>query len=366
MHLPLPITRFTSALLFLATCWGCAGDSLSPTELLERGKYLSDKERSAEAITLFDRALESTPTNPELFYLRGLAKERTGDLDGAIEDYGRAIALRNSYREAFNNRAVLLARQGQFEKAVADFSKVLAISPNFSLGYKNRGLALHDLERLDAALEDYNRALELEPDSQGYFLRGNVRLEQKQYQQAVEDYDQALKLDELNARAWLNRGVALSHLGDTLGARENLHRAASVDNTIITRDVLKALQKISSSSSLQIKLPMEKVGAVLKPKGWTVEPAEDRLFPYWITKEGSKRKLCIAIIEADEGKLSVPAATARAMVAEKAPKSLLLYSYGANQEQETTQLIEQWNPTEGDLEVATIDILLAVEAPPVP
>ncbi len=59
----------------------------------ERGLAHLGAGRDAEAKQAFDEAVRRTPTSPEAYTNRGIARARLGDLDGAIQDYTRALAL---------------------------------------------------------------------------------------------------------------------------------------------------------------------------------------------------------------------------------------------------------------------------------
>jgi Flp pilus assembly protein TadD len=62
---------------------------------------------------------------------------REGQVDGALEEFARALALDPGDPRNLNNHGVALAQLGQAEAARADFERALAIDPNFSEAREN-------------------------------------------------------------------------------------------------------------------------------------------------------------------------------------------------------------------------------------
>jgi tetratricopeptide (TPR) repeat protein len=85
--------------------------------------------RPAEARAAFDEVLREAPDHPEASYGRGLALERDGRAEQAIEDFGRAAQARPGFVEPRRFRAVLLARLGRGAEAVRDINWCLEREP---------------------------------------------------------------------------------------------------------------------------------------------------------------------------------------------------------------------------------------------
>jgi Flp pilus assembly protein TadD len=60
---------------------------------------------------------------------RGVARQQKGDLEGAISDFGRAIAANPRHAEAYANRGIALLRLGKKAEAQRDLSQSLALKP---------------------------------------------------------------------------------------------------------------------------------------------------------------------------------------------------------------------------------------------
>jgi tetratricopeptide (TPR) repeat protein len=118
------------------------------------------------------------PKTAEDYNNRGLEKQSHGDLDGAIEDYTKAVSLKAKpiiTATAYNNRANARLSKNDFAGAIADYGKAIELQPDNYENYYNRGVALMDNNVLDIAIADFTKAIELAPSfALGYNNRGNA------------------------------------------------------------------------------------------------------------------------------------------------------------------------------------------------
>src|ERR1700679_180188 len=63
---------------------------------------------------------EANAQNSASYYDRGLAKQKKGDLDGAMADYDRAIQLNPGYADSYNNRGFARFMQSDLDGALED------------------------------------------------------------------------------------------------------------------------------------------------------------------------------------------------------------------------------------------------------
>jgi tetratricopeptide (TPR) repeat protein len=136
--------------------------------LLLPATVLSQTRTPEAALNLFDNALK---------------KSNKGDLDGAIEDYTRAIRLSSHFEtrkesdsrlgnsfagpatetitvvdpftaNAYTNRGVARFKKGDNSGAIEDFTEAIRIRPGLDTPYLNRAAALRAEGNLEAALKD--------------------------------------------------------------------------------------------------------------------------------------------------------------------------------------------------------------------
>ena len=68
------------------------------------------------------------PEYSKAYHLRGLVHEKTGDNEGALRDFSRAIELNPEYGAAYYSRATLYSKMGKEDLAVEDIEMVTHLS----------------------------------------------------------------------------------------------------------------------------------------------------------------------------------------------------------------------------------------------
>ncbi len=206
-------------------------ESLSPEELLRRGREAVRAGRVAHARRLLDRARGRT-IDPELLALIELptayVDAETGDLDAALSRCSRVLADRGLSEAtralAASQRALLHTRTGDLAAALKDFAVA------------ERGLA--DAEHLGRL----------------HLNRGNVYLQTRQLGPAREDFEAAERLlaesgDPLEAaKAGFNQAYADLLAGDLVAALRGMERvtpvlssASPVTAAVLAQDRAEAL-----------------------------------------------------------------------------------------------------------------------------
>src|SRR5207253_2336766 len=96
-------------------------------------------------------------------------KEADGDVDGAIELFGRAIEHQPDRRaEAYEFRARAKERKGDWNGALADFDALIALDPNKPDSYYIRATQRKQHGQFEAAMADYQKAAELRSSPSDY------------------------------------------------------------------------------------------------------------------------------------------------------------------------------------------------------
>ena len=134
--------------------------------------------------------------NPEeqvpLYNDRGALYHNKGDLDRAIENYGKVIEMDSEYVFAYLNRGLAYIKDGNFDRAIKDFNKAIELDPNEEFAYRNRGISYFNKRHADLAIADFNKAIELDPeDATTYKNRGLAYSLAEKYSLAFKDFVKA-------------------------------------------------------------------------------------------------------------------------------------------------------------------------------
>lgn len=182
-----------------------------------------NQERGIEILSEY---LTLHPDNIEALRMRGGARLVTGDLDGALEDLNRALAIDNRDGVALNNRAYVFREMGQRDKAIADFEDAIAA------GFDNADLRcdlaiLYSLsnDRL-AAVRHYSHAIRLDPENTTYLLnRGACLVDLGRFAKGIDDFTRAIELAPDDYRPYALRCNAYSELGEFEKAQRDWEQA---------------------------------------------------------------------------------------------------------------------------------------------
>ncbi|MBV8280435.1 MAG: tetratricopeptide repeat protein [Candidatus Eremiobacteraeota bacterium] len=90
-----------------------------------------------------------------------LAKEKKGDLNGALADFNQAIKLNPKFSGAYDNRGNIKRKKGYLNGALVDINQAIRLDPKNAIAYKNRGRVKEEKGDLEGANADFNQAVKL-------------------------------------------------------------------------------------------------------------------------------------------------------------------------------------------------------------
>lgn len=122
---------------------------------------------------------------------------------------------------------------GDWEEALTSYTKAINIEQQtageiggskeyLSLYLNNRGLAHYHTRSYEDAMKDYNDAIAAVngTNAENFFNRGNVYLNQEQFDQAHEDFNQAIQLDKNSAKLYHAKGLAYQSEAEKIAKKE--------------------------------------------------------------------------------------------------------------------------------------------------
>jgi tetratricopeptide (TPR) repeat protein len=192
---------------------------------------------------------QGQPASSAQAYLdRGIDRAKMGDLDEAIAEYNKAIALDPGFALAYDKRAFCRALKADLDGAMADYDRAIALNPKLADAYYYRGetrkvKASRDGINSDLeALADFDKAIESDAGfAKAYYARGYMRMLKEDMVGAVADFDMVIDLkpnsNVANAYAW--RGLIRLKQGKDLQAQRDFKRCFALSKEL--RPTIKAM-----------------------------------------------------------------------------------------------------------------------------
>ena len=180
-------------------------------------KYSLKFGENKKALKYADELVKKYPDDAGAYYERGSAREKTGDSEGALKDYAKALNLNPAFPQAFAAKNSLLE--------LKDAEKRIKNSKNpeeKSAAYSEKAKIEWTKGQYEQALKDYGQALSVSAEDAVniYNSIGAVKVGQGDYKGSVEDYTKAIELG--NDLSYYNRGVAEYLDGDYKSAVSDL------------------------------------------------------------------------------------------------------------------------------------------------
>ena len=154
----------------------------------EQGTYDKARQHADSALALNDTLYGA-------WKLRGDIRQRLQDLDGALDDYGRAMKLREDDARLFVSRGAARITMGNIKGAMKDLDRALELDPDDPDIWYNRACANYMGQDVDRAMKDAQRALKLRPEfPEALFLSGVVKGERYREEAGIAEIEEALRL----------------------------------------------------------------------------------------------------------------------------------------------------------------------------
>jgi tetratricopeptide (TPR) repeat protein len=149
------------------------------------GLLVLGRERAARA--MFDNMLTRWPDDPYALASRAHLLTQSGQLDAALADSGRLVALRNDHGATWFNHGFMLEAAGRLDEAEGAFRRATELGPQLDRAWYGLGLVLIRLQRYDEALAALRKNTELQPMSPyGWYQLARVHVDRHEPDEAVK------------------------------------------------------------------------------------------------------------------------------------------------------------------------------------
>jgi predicted O-linked N-acetylglucosamine transferase (SPINDLY family) len=172
---------------------------------LNLGRALCALGAWSRSIEPLSSACERAPGDAGSHRLHGIALQKAGRGEAAIDAYRKSLAVDAAQSDVLNNLGVALIESGAPDLAVTHYGKALALTPDADDVHQNMAKALQSLGRLDHAAEHFEKALAVAPDRAETLNNfGNLRVEQGRVADGLALYERALASDPDHDDAFVN------------------------------------------------------------------------------------------------------------------------------------------------------------------
>lgn len=186
-----------------------------------------------KAIEELQRALALRRNDDDVHQTLGEILAEKGQLDQAMPEFQQAIALRPNFWGHYDAMGLALYRAGRFGEAAAAFETVIKLQPDNAAGFQRLGTAYHAAGDTARAVTNYQRALQLSPTPKAYANVGFLYYRQGKFSDAAEAYQQALRLDPSSHLTHHNLGDVYERLGRHQDAQAAYTRALEIVDRLL-------------------------------------------------------------------------------------------------------------------------------------
>jgi tetratricopeptide (TPR) repeat protein len=199
--------------------------------------HIQSKFSVREGSYLRGRLMVMDRFNAVACFNRGIARIRTGDLIGAIQDLDNTISANPSDSAALNSRGLAYLELQNTQRAARDFEKAIQLDDHDFSAHNNLGILRYSSGDFVAAVAEFDRALLIRPRAASIFLnRGSSLAVLGRLEEAISDFTSALQLNPSLLPAYRNRGLALMRQGRSTAAASDFARYRDGGGTLWISD----------------------------------------------------------------------------------------------------------------------------------
>jgi len=179
-------------------------------------------------ITLYNDIEEKYPDVPYVHYSMGKNLSAVGDLNGALGEFSRSIALDSSLPDAWFGRGTIYCNQKNYTAAINDFKIAVSLKPNYPEAFYNLGICYLNMGNYLESVSTFTKCIEMNPNQYIYVSRAKAFFNLKKYKEAIDDFTAALKLDPELAEALFFRGYCYYNFQQNTIACNDWKKASSL------------------------------------------------------------------------------------------------------------------------------------------
>ncbi len=170
-----------------------------------RGVAFEKMGRSEEAVECFDKAILDRPDDSWAWFNKGVSLHRMGMMGEAMKCYDRALAIEPNDPDVLSNKGIALRSLGKTEEAIECYLTALKYAPKDAGIWSNLGVTYRVLGRTKDALDCYSKALAINPNDVSVLLNKAAAFQSEgKHAESLDAYKSVLAIDPNNPVALRN------------------------------------------------------------------------------------------------------------------------------------------------------------------
>lgn len=197
--------------------------------LMESAERREVKGELEEAVGEYTRAVEVSPTYPDIRLRFGKVLERMGRHEDAIRQYRKAIENNRRYRDAWVSLGFCLLRVQRRDEAAEAFGNACDLElDRIRHPFEGGVAALRDCDDLEAEARFHDAFVFVPQLFEQRYVAALAHLKAEDHESALVALDSALELNPRYPDLYNFRGIALCELGRTEEGVESFRRSAAL------------------------------------------------------------------------------------------------------------------------------------------
>lgn len=165
-------------------------------------------------VRLWEDVAKKSPAKARAHLNLGLAHDKKGRTEDAIDSYLTALRLEPGSAKAHNNLGTIYVHQGRFGEAEQEFHAAISNDPGFAPPHYNLGNLYGKQGRFEEALRELRTATRLDPDyAEAYVIKGLIFGRTNRLEDAFSEFQIALGINPDDPNVRFNLGALYGKVG---------------------------------------------------------------------------------------------------------------------------------------------------------
>ena len=171
--------------------------------LTAKGNILLAQDKHAEALAIYEQALEHKDKYPDALYGAGTCALKVGENEKALDYFERGVKTKKRKSEFIYGKAIAQKELGELAEADKTIRKAIKDDDKNAALHRAFGDINYAKEVWSFAMDGFKKSLELEPNQTDlYYKIARANLMSHNFTESVKWYKDYLKINDTDIKAW--------------------------------------------------------------------------------------------------------------------------------------------------------------------